>query len=214
MGQRQFTDWLSLSLVLGGGVAVLVHLVFTPMLPSAEGFAVVAASSAFLWRQSLSAVVAAFILLGVAEILFRPERGAPRWAAPAAALAVLGSAILIAQEWGEIFIVRTLAFESPDALLRMDKAPDTSMYDLGAMLALGFYAVGILAMAVSALRTRDAEKFGPGLVIAGMFAVPLFTALSHSVYGGIAGNLVMDAGWILWGLYRFKVSRRRAVDTD
>lgn len=207
MGQRKFTDWLSLSLAFGGGVAVIVHLVFTPLLPSAEGFAVVAASSAFLWRQSLSAVVAGFVLLGAAEIMFRPVPGAPRWEAPAAALAVLGSAILIAQEWGEIFIVRTLAVEAPETLLRMDKAPGTSMYDLGAMIALGAFTVGILALVAAALSTRGARKAGPSLVLAGLLAVPLLTALSHSMYGGIAGNLVIDAGWILWGIDRFKANR-------
>ena len=123
MGQGYFNRSLSLSLALGGVVALIVHLVITPLVPFSEGFDVVASSSAFLWRQSLSAVVAACILLGSAEILCRPADSAPRWASSAAALAMLGSAALIAQEWGEIFIIRALALAEPVALVRIDLAP-------------------------------------------------------------------------------------------
>ncbi len=207
MGQGIFYRWLSLSLAAGGAVALIVHVVITPLVPSSEGFEVVASSSAFLWRQSLSAVVAAFILLGAAEILWRPAQGAPRWAAPAAALAMLGSAALIAQEWGEVFIVRALALAEPAALVRLDSAPGIDSYDLGAMIALGLFTAGCLALIAAALRTSGGAKAGPWLVLAGFFLIPLGGALTHSVLGSIPGDVVMDLGWILWGLDRYRSAR-------
>jgi hypothetical protein len=207
MGEGIFNRWLSLSLAVGGALALVVHLIVTPLVPSSEGFEVVASSSAFLWRQSLSAVVAAFILLGAAEILCRPAQGAPRWAGPAAALAMLGSAALIAQEWGEIFIVRALALAEPAALVRLDSTPGIDSYDLGAMTALVLFTAGCLALIAAALRTPGATKAGPCLVLAGFFLIPLGAALTHSVLGTIPGDAVMDAGWILWGLDRYRSAR-------
>lgn len=210
MGRGKFMQWLSLSLAVGGAVALVVHLVVTPLVPSSEGFDVVASSSAFLWRQSLSAVVAACILLGAAEILCRPAAGAPRWSGPAAALAMLGSAALIAQEWGEIFIVRALALAEPAALVRLDSAPGIDSYDAGAMTALVLFTVGCLALIAAALRTTGAVKIGPWLVLAGLFLIPLLTALTQSIFGAVAGSAVMDAGWILWGLDRYRAARAQS----
>ena len=207
MGQGYFNRSLSLSLAVGEVVALIVHLVITPMVPSSEGFDVVSSSSAFLWRQSLSAVVAACILLGSAEILCRPAKDAPRWAGPAAALAMLGSAALIAQEWGEIFIVRALAIAEPAALMRLDSTPGFDSYDAGALTALAMFTAGCLALVAAALRTRGGAKLGPWLVLAGFFLIPLGGALTHSVLGTIPGDVVMDAGWIIWGLDRYRSGR-------
>lgn len=207
-------DWLRLSLscslIAAGAVAAVVHVVFTPLLPSGEGFVAVASSSAFLWRQILSCVTAILIMFGAAEILFLLQSQAPRWSGLAAAAAMVGSAALVAQEWGQIFIVRTMAFEIPGPLMQMDSADGMSLYDIGALIALGAFALGCLAMAGAALLTKGRSKLGPALVVAGLFLVPILTVLAHKV-GSIVGNVIMDAGWMIWGLARYRAARAKSA---
>jgi len=205
-------DVAGLPFVAAGILGWVIHLLLTPLLPTPAGFAAVAASNAFLWRGVLASLVALSIMFGAAGLLYRPEGEAPRWGGIAAALAMAGAAILLAQEWGQLFIVRTLAIEQPGPLLQMDRATGTSMYDLGAMLALAAFALGCIALTVASLLTRGAHKIGPALVIAGLLSTPLLAGVIRGGAGAMLGNAVMDLGWVLWGISRLRSPRVTAAE--
>ena len=184
---------------MGGLLTFLVNAMLTPLLPHHVSFEITAASQVFLWRQSASAVAAAMLLFGCAGLHLRQADRAGKFGTVAFLLAFVGSALVLAVEWNEIFIVRDLAFRAPAALRILDGGRGASLYDLGAVIPLAVFALGWLALAGSTLRLGILSRHAAGLVIAGLLATPLLTAALPELWGGVVGNAILAAGWIWLG---------------
>jgi hypothetical protein len=194
-----FTPRSGLALICGGVLTTLINACLTPLLPQHVSFAVTAASSLFLWRQSLSAVAAALLLFGSIGLYLFQSQSAGRIGAIAFALAFLGSALVFGTEWNEVFLIRDLARRAPAVLLTLDAAPHPSLYDLGAIIPLAAFTVGWIALAASTMRYSSLSRTGPALLIAGFFAIPILSAAIRNPWGAIVGNAVLGAGWIRLG---------------
>lgn len=208
MPNSSFIRWAGVALTAGGALTVVVNAVFTPFLPHDVPFEQTAASLVFLWRQAASALAAALLLLGSVGLYLRQSRKAGYFAAIAFMLAFLGSALLLAVEWNEVFLVRDLALRQPAALKAMDSGKHPSLYDLGAMIPLGVFTLGWIALAASTIRNLKPYRRAASLVIAGFFVIPLLSAAISGLWGAILGNLVLGGGWFWLG----NVLRRDAVE--
>jgi hypothetical protein len=193
-----FVRWTARALAAGGVLTALINLGLTPLLPAHAPYARTAASSLFLWRQALSALAAALLLAGSVGVYLRQAARAGRFGAVAFAVAFLGSALLFATEWAEVFLVRTLAVRTPEALTALEAGHGPTLYDLGAMAALGVFELGWIALAGWSLRAGVVSRRGPALVIAGLLVIPLLGAVAGT-WGAVAGNVVLGAGWFVLG---------------
>ncbi len=194
-----FARWSGTALIAGGVLTLFVNAILTPLLPHHVSFALTAASQVFLWRQSASAVAAAVLLFGCVGLYLRQADRAGAFGATAFIVAFIGNALLLAAEWNEIFLVRDLALRAPAALRALDSGRGPSLYDLGAMIPLALFTLGWLALAGSTLRTGILSRHAAGLVIAGLFAIPMLSAALPRLWGAIAGNAILAAGWIWLG---------------
>jgi hypothetical protein len=194
-----FLRWTGSALATGGALTALINATLTPMtfLPGMP-FDEVAASPAFLWRQCLSAVAAASLLFGTVGLYLAQDGRSRRFLAIAFVLAFLGSALLVAWEWVDIFLLHGLARSHPDTLRALEAEKGIGFYDLGGILAASMFALGWLAFAVATYRTTPALRRGAALVIAGFFVVPVLTAMLGPRCGAL-GNLVLGAGWVSLG---------------
>lgn len=199
MQNPAFMRCTGVALALGGALTLLINAGLTPLIPTHAAFAKTAASVIFLWRQGASALAAALLLLGSVGLYLRQAERAGRFGAVAFAMAFLGSGLLLAMEWAEVFLVRTLALRAPDALQALDAGHGLSGYDLGAMIAFGMFALGWIALAASTLRTGMLSRRAAGLVIAGLFATPLLGAALPGAWGAVAGNGILGLGWFWLG---------------
>jgi hypothetical protein len=188
----------------------LINAGLTPLLPTHAPFAETAASTLFLWRQSASALAAALLLLGSIGLYLRQAERAGRFGAVAFLMAFLGSALLLATEWNEVFLVRDLALQVPNALQMLDAGHHPSLYDLGAIISLGTFTIGWLALAVQTLRAGIFSRRAASLVIAGFLLIPLLGAVG--VWGVVLGNAVLGSGWFLLGCELRKMTATKPVD--
>src|SRR5258705_5518916 len=139
-----------IALMAGGVLIVMINAILSPLLPKSFGES--AASWVFLWRQSASAVAALLLLFGSVGV-YLPQAG--RSGVPgllAFGGAFVGSALLLAMECCEIFLVRTVALRSPRTLGTLEGGPGLSPYDLGAMIAFVGFTLGWLAFAIVSWR--------------------------------------------------------------
>src|SRR5262249_53032107 len=151
----------------------------TPLLPPHLPLGEAAAMPVFVWRQGASAVSAVFLLFGtIGLFLAQSRRGGP-WGTLWFVIAFLGTALLLANEWGEVFVVRALALRSPASLQPIDSGSGMSLYDVGAMIALGTFTLGWLGFVGWTLRAALLARGAALLVIAGFFAIPLLGAVHH-----------------------------------
>lgn len=170
----------------------------TPLLPRGVPFSEVAASTAFLWRQSLAAVAAALLMFGSIGLYLRQAERTGRFGAIAFVLALLGSALLLATEWLQLFEVRDVAIRAPETLDRLDAA-GVGLDDVGAMAALTVFVAGWIALAVSSRRSGLFPRHATTLVIAGLFATPFLSVALPPLIAGAIGNALLGAGFIWLG---------------
>lgn len=187
-----------LALIGAGALVVIVNVALTPLLPRGGSFADTASSTAFVWRQSLSAIAAILLMFGSIGVYLCQIGRAGRFAATAFAMALMGSALLLATEWTQIFEVRDLAIRAPDTLNRLD-AEGIALDDVGALIAFSVLTVGWIALAAVSRRSGLFPRHAPTLVIAGFFATPFLSAVLPPLVAGAIGNTVLGCGWIWMG---------------
>jgi len=199
MPNAAFIRWSGLSLAAGGVLTILINACLTPLMLMHRPFAETAASAMFLYRQSTSAVAVGLLLFGCigAHLVHGDPR--PRFGAVAFAMAFLGSALMLAWEWVDIFIIRDLAMRAPSALDILEKAPITSPYNLGALIPISLFTLGWIAFSIAVLRAKQLPRHAAALVIAGFFALPLLTAAIGPKWGGALGNAILGSGFVLLG---------------
>lgn len=183
MAPPAFLRWTGVALAAGGLLTIIINAVLTPLLPHGGDYAVSAASTAFLWRQGASAVAAALLLFGSVGVYLRQSEKSGRFAAIAFVIAFIGTALLLATEWTQVFDIRDLALRAPAALKEIS--------DLGALIALGTFTIGWIALAAFTAWAAILPRKAGWLVIIGFFVIPL---------SPIAGNAILGAGWIWLGI--------------
>ena len=193
-------------LVLAGVLLVVVAAGLTPFLPAEN----TRAADIFLWRQATSAAVAALLLFGALGIYLRQADHPGIFPGIAFAAASLGSAMLLAQEWNEIFFARDLAIRLPAALEELE-AQEFSRWDIGALLAVSGFTLGWLALAASTLITRRFPRWAGWSVIGGFFAIPLSQPLLPGPVGPILGSLILGAGFAGLGIDLLKSAQRPVI---
>ena len=199
MVKPAFYYWTGMSLAAGGVMTLLINSGLTPLLRPDASFSETAASSVFLYRQGLSALAAILLLFGSVGLYLRQVEHSGRFAAVAFVIAFLGTALLLAAEWSQVFLVHDLALRAPDTLRLLDSGKGPSLYDIGTMVALSTFSLGWILLAISALRSGVFSRPAPILVIAGFLAIPLLGAVLPGVWGVVVGNGVLASGWFLLG---------------
>jgi len=200
MQQIAFLRWTGAALLLGGAFTIIVNVALTPLLPADAPFAQIAATSAFLWRQSASALAAAMLLLGCVGLYLRQSDRIGLPGALAFTITFFGTALLLAWEWTDIFVLRDLALRAPAALHTLEAPTTLTPYDLGALIPVSVFAVGWLAFAVVTLRAAVLPRAASALVIAGLFLTPMLSAALGRDWGGAIGSAVLGAGWMWLGV--------------
>ncbi len=114
-------------------------------------------------------------------------------------LTFLGCALIFAHEWANVFFLHNMALIAPDALQAMEDAEGISIFDIEGLIVIIPFVLGWIAFAASMLVAKVFARLGPILVIAGFFAIPLITAMTSIILGGVLGNAVLGSGFILLG---------------
>jgi hypothetical protein len=193
----------------GGAGVLLVNLAFDPFLPRHVSYAEVAASSIHLWRSTASSICAAMLLFGSVGLYLCQAERAGGVGACAFAVAFLGSALLLGNEWTQIFDVRDFARRAPDALNALNAAHGPTLSDIGAIIVLSTFSLGWIGLAISTWRTHPANRGAAWLVTAGFFAIPLLNALFAAPWDAILGNAILGAGFAWLGYNTVKNARAK-----
>jgi hypothetical protein len=198
--------------LIGGGVLTLIaNGVFSPLLPIEGSFAELAGSQAFLWRLSLAAAGLLLVLLGMVGLYMR-RAGTMSWfGVTAFVLAFLGTAVIMAHEWAQVFFIHHIAKTVPTALDAMEDAAGPNLFDAESIIVASSFALGWILWSISLLRGRAFGWLGPALVPIGLFGAPLLgaaaSALGLSVVIGMAvGSVLFSLGWIVLGRALLKPS--------
>lgn len=181
-------------IALAGGAVLLVALnaVLTPLLPASAAEATLRTSTPYLLRASAALASSLLLLLGTIgpHLVHRDRAGA--LGAVAFATLFAGTALVVAVEWSNLFVMRPLARASPGALGPLG---DATLLNVGLASALGLFTLGWLLMAGSLLRTRAVPRWIPSAIVVGLLGIAGLGAAIGSL-GAVIGNLVFGAGLV------------------
>jgi hypothetical protein len=200
MQRSAFVRWTGAALAAGGTLEALLNLALTPRMVNGAPFQQTASSTIFLWRQSLSAVAVGLLLFGCIGLYLSQERRGRWFGAVAFVATFVGSTLVVAWEWVDIFVLRELALRAPDALATLEDAKGINLYDLGAIIPISLFTLGWLALAAWTWRVTPAMRTPAALVVVGILAIPLLSAALGPGWGGALGNAILGCGLCLLGL--------------
>lgn len=193
----------------GGTLEALLNLALAPRMVNNAPFEQIAASTIFLWRQSLSALAAGLLLFGCIGLYLSQESRGKAFGVVAFVTAFIGSTLLVAWEWVDIFVLRELALRAPSALGSLEDHKGLNLYDLGALIPLSLFTLGWLALAAWTWWVTPALRTPAALVWLGIFAIPLLSAALGPGWGGALGNTILGSGLCLLGLGVRRVAAER-----
>lgn len=199
MTQSTFLRGCGFALIGAGALTILINAGLTPFLPQHTGLADAAASAVFPWRQGASGLAVLLLLFGCVGFYQSHANKAGWFGMAAFIVAFSGTAMALCIEWVETFLVSDLAFTAPDALHALDTRHGIHLYDIGALVALGTFAIGWIMLAASALHT-GLSRWGAWVVIAGFILNPLLGALTHgAMLALVVGACLPGVGWMMLG---------------
>jgi multisubunit Na+/H+ antiporter MnhG subunit len=193
--------WMGIALACGGALTFLANALLTPFLPTGAPYAQIVLSPVFPWRIGVAAIAAALLLFGSVGVYLAQAQRIGRFGAFAFVVAFLGTALLLATEWIQLFDIRDIAFRAPDTLNKLNaRGQGPSLGDVGALIALSLFTLGWIMLAIATVRARAFPRNAAILVIAGFFAIPMLQA-PFGITGAILGNFVLGAGFFQMGRY-------------
>lgn len=207
MQKSSFVSWTGAALAAGGALVALLNLVLTPRVVGRAPFEQTAATSTYLLRQSLSAVAVGLLLFGSIGLYLSYADRHKVHGALAFLLAFVGSALVLAWEWVDIFVLHELALRSPATLASLENAEGLSLYDLGALIPFSLFGIGWLAVASWSWRATPAFRLPPSLIVLGLFSAPLLSVVIGPGWGGAIGNAIFGCGLCLLGLQVHRVAQ-------
>jgi hypothetical protein len=199
---QAFAKWSGAALCIAAVLLVGINVVLTPRLPDGA-FSQLGASQIFLLRQSLAALTAFLMTLGIVGIFSAQANRVSFFGRTAFCVALAGGMALFATEWAQIFIIRDLALSNPAALDQLEDAPGLTLFDMGALAAFTAFALGWVLLAISALLARVFSRWSAALVLIAFFVTPALGPLG--VWGAAAGSVVIAAGWTALGVQLFRM---------
>lgn len=189
----KFLRRCGIALVLGSVLLILINVVVTPfylrLLP--EGEAVVRTSNVYLLRLSLAVVDALLLLFGCIGLHLGQRNISGGFGAAAFLVSFLGTSLLFAFEWSNVFVLRAVAQTSPAVLTALDKSP---LMTAGAGSAAVLFMLGWLLFCVSLWRARVFPRWASATALAGLILLPVLGATPLGFVGQIVGNVVFACG--------------------
>lgn len=188
-----FIRGCGLALVLGGALTVLINLTLTPLLLRANiPSAVVPTTQLFLLRQSASGLAALLIIFGCLSVgLHLRQRTGPSVGSTAVFLAAfIGSCFVLAVEFCDVFVLRSVAQANPDTFLAIDKS---LFMNMGMVSGVGLFALGWLLLSGNVWRLKLLPRWAALATFLGLILIPGLQA-AFGVVGAMIGNAVFGSG--------------------
>ena len=188
-----FIRGCGLALLVGGILTMLINLIFTPLLFGAKlPPAVVPTTQLFLLRQSTSGLAALLIIFGCLGVSLHLMNKMPSGAVTALVFlaSFIGSCLVFAVEFCNVFVLRTVAQSNPDTFLAIDKS---SFMNIGMASGVGLFALGWLLLSINVWRSKLLPRWAALATFSGLILIPTLQA-PLGLVGAIVGNAVFGTG--------------------
>lgn len=188
-----FVRSCGIALILGAVLLILINVGLTPayMASFEEGEAVARASDIYLYRISAALVDALLLLFGSIGLYLGQKDASGKFGAIAFFVTFVGTSLLVAIEWANLFVLRPLAQTSPEALGLLD---ESALLTAGFAIGISFFMLGWLLISISSLLAKVFPRWAAWSALAGLLLIPALGASPLGIAGQVIGNVVFGLG--------------------
>jgi len=192
---NEFNRGCGIALTLGAVLLILMNVFLSPFYLQAlqQGDAIFRTSGIYSLRISAALVDAALLLFGCLGLHLGQRDVSGKFGAVAFLVAFIGTTLLFAVEWANLFVLRAVAQTSPEALSMLDKS---TLMTVGFASGVGLFALGWLLLSISIWRANVFPRWAALTTLAGMLLIPVLGATPLGTVGQIAGNVIFGSGLI------------------
>lgn len=190
---NEFLRGCGFALVIGGALLILINVIITPsyMATFKQGEAVARASGVYLLRLSLALLDVPLFLFGCIGLYLKYKNASGAFGTVGFLAAFIGTLLLFAVEWSNLFVLRPVAQTNPEALSTLDKS---SLMTAGFASGAGLFMLGWLLLSVSLWRVNIPIRWAVPSTMIGLILIPILGATPIGVVGQVIGNVVFGLG--------------------
>ncbi len=177
----------------------ITNVILTPLIEDSNAFVDIAQSDLFLLRMSSATLTAALMLLGTVGLYLFQSANSNKFTDLSFLLAFMGSALLLANEWNQLFTMRALAEQNPEAFIALDSSERMTSYDIGTITTLLSFTFGWTLFSIAMLKESVLSRLGPVGILAGFILTPVLTTFLNPVLASAIGNSVIAFALIILG---------------
>lgn len=188
----RFLRGCGIALVFGAVLMILINVILSPILLSLDqGEAVARTSGIYLLRLSLALVDALLLLFGCLGLHLNQMNVSGKFGTVAFLVSFVGTSLLFAIEWTNLFVLRAVAQTNPETLSILDKS---SLMTVGFASGAGLFALGWLLLSISLWLANVFPRWAALSTLAGMILIPVLGATPLGIAGQIIGNVIFGLG--------------------
>lgn len=184
-----------IALVLGGVLLISINVILTPSYLSSfqQGEAVARASGIHLLRISAALVDALLLLFGCIGLYLSQKSISGKFGTVAFLVSFVGTSLLFAIEWSNLFVLRAVAQTSPETFNVLDKS---SLMTAGFASGIGLFMIGWLLLSLSLWRANVFPRWAALSTLAGLILILALGVTPLGVIGQVVGNVIFGLGLI------------------
>jgi len=194
-----FLRGCGIALVLGAVLLILINVILTPSYLSSfqQGEAIARSSEIYLLRLSAALVDALLLLFGCIGLHLSQRSVSGKFGTVAFLVSFIGTSLLFAVEWSNLFVLRAIAQTSPETFSALNKS---SLMTAGFASGVALFAFGWLLFCVSLWSAKVFPRWATLSTFAGLILIPILGVTPLGVVGQVVGNVIFGSGLIGLGL--------------
>lgn len=191
----EFLRGCGFALMMGGGVMILVNVILSPAYVASLklGEALARTSRIYLVRIAAALIASLLLLFGCIGLFLHQQSASGAFGTVAFLVAFVGTTLLFAMEWSNLFVLRAVARTSPEALTPLDKS---QLMSLCAGSSAGLFMLGWLLLTASTALAKVLPQWAALTAGIGLLLIPILGATRLGVYGQIVGHGLFGLGLV------------------
>lgn len=183
------------ALLLGGILHILITVFLTPVyMASFKQGEAAARTSTIYWIRLTAALVDLLLLIfGCVGVYLAQKSTSGLFGTIAFWVAFVGTLLMFAVEWSNLFVLRPVAQASPETLTILDKS---RLMTIGFASGAGFFMLGWILLGASSWLVNILPRWASLSTLVGLILIPALGITPLGIVGQVIGNAVFGVGLI------------------
>ncbi len=180
-------------LILGAVLLIVINVFLSPFYLQhlQQGEVAFRSSGIYFFRLSAALVDALLLLFGCLGLHLSQRSASGKFGAAAFWVTFVGTSLVFAIEWANLFVLRPVAQTSPETFEVLN---ESLLMTVGFASGAGLFMLGWLLFSVSLWLANVLPRWAALTALVGLISIPIVVVSPLGPYGQIPGNVIFGIG--------------------